>query len=42
MKKSTFNNAVSSGELSAPVILGRDHHDVKWYRFSIQRNIKYL
>ena len=23
-----FNNAVSSGELSAPVILGRDHHDV--------------
>ena len=23
-----FNNAVNSGELSAPVILGRDHHDV--------------
>ena len=23
-----FNNAVDSGELSAPVILGRDHHDV--------------
>ena len=23
-----FNNAVSTGELSAPVILGRDHHDV--------------
>ena len=23
-----FNKAVSSGELSAPVILGRDHHDV--------------
>ena len=23
-----FNNAVSSGELSTPVILGRDHHDV--------------
>jgi urocanate hydratase len=23
-----FNNAVYSGELSAPVILGRDHHDV--------------
>lgn len=23
-----FNNAVASGELSAPVILGRDHHDV--------------
>jgi urocanate hydratase len=23
-----FNNAVASGELSAPIILGRDHHDV--------------
>lgn len=23
-----FNNAVKSGELTAPVILGRDHHDV--------------
>lgn len=23
-----FNNAIASGELSAPVILGRDHHDV--------------
>jgi urocanate hydratase len=23
-----FNNAVTSGELSAPIILGRDHHDV--------------
>ena len=23
-----FNNAVDSGELSAPIILGRDHHDV--------------
>ena len=23
-----FNNAVSSGELSSPIILGRDHHDV--------------
>ena len=23
-----FNNAVKSGELSAPIILGRDHHDV--------------
>ncbi|MGY8988807.1 MAG: urocanate hydratase, partial [Flavobacteriales bacterium] len=23
-----FNNAVYSGELSAPIILGRDHHDV--------------
>ena len=23
-----FNNAVANGELSAPVILGRDHHDV--------------
>ena len=23
-----FNNAVASGEISAPVILGRDHHDV--------------
>ena len=23
-----FNNAISSGEISAPVILGRDHHDV--------------
>ena len=25
---SAFNNAVNSGALSAPVILGRDHHDV--------------
>ncbi len=24
----TFNNAIASGELSAPVVLGRDHHDV--------------
>jgi urocanate hydratase len=23
-----FNNAIKSGEISAPVILGRDHHDV--------------
>ena len=23
-----FNNAIASGELSAPVVLGRDHHDV--------------
>ena len=23
-----FNNAIDSGELSAPVVLGRDHHDV--------------
>ncbi|NOZ35632.1 MAG: urocanate hydratase [Chlorobi bacterium] len=23
-----FNNAVKSGEISAPVVLGRDHHDV--------------
>lgn len=23
-----FNNAIANGELSAPVILGRDHHDV--------------
>ncbi|MGB1317418.1 MAG: urocanate hydratase, partial [Flavobacteriales bacterium] len=23
-----FNNAIASGEISAPVILGRDHHDV--------------
>jgi urocanate hydratase len=23
-----FNNAVASGELTAPIILGRDHHDV--------------
>ena len=23
-----FNNAIRSGELSAPVVLGRDHHDV--------------
>jgi urocanate hydratase len=23
-----FNNAIKSGELSAPVVLGRDHHDV--------------
>ena len=23
-----FNNAVASGELSSPIILGRDHHDV--------------
>lgn len=23
-----FNNAIAAGELSAPVILGRDHHDV--------------
>lgn len=23
-----FNNAVASGELSAPVVIGRDHHDV--------------
>ena len=28
IKIAAFNNAVSSGELSAPVILGRDHHDV--------------
>ena len=25
---SAFNDAIASGELSAPVILGRDHHDV--------------
>ena len=23
-----FNNAIASGEISAPIILGRDHHDV--------------
>lgn len=23
-----FNNAISAGEISAPVVLGRDHHDV--------------
>ena len=23
-----FNNAIASGEISAPVVLGRDHHDV--------------
>ncbi len=23
-----FNNAIESGEISAPIILGRDHHDV--------------
>lgn len=23
-----FNNAITSGEISAPVVLGRDHHDV--------------
>jgi urocanate hydratase len=23
-----FNNAIKSGEISAPVVLGRDHHDV--------------
>ena len=23
-----FNNAIKSGELSAPIVLGRDHHDV--------------
>lgn len=23
-----FNNAVASGEISAPIVLGRDHHDV--------------
>ena len=23
-----FNNAIKSGEVSAPVVLGRDHHDV--------------
>ncbi len=25
---SAFNNAIASGEISAPVVLGRDHHDV--------------
>ena len=25
---SAFNNAVSSGKISAPVVIGRDHHDV--------------
>jgi len=25
---SAFNEAVSSGEISAPIVLGRDHHDV--------------
>jgi urocanate hydratase len=24
----SFNNAIKSGEISAPVVLGRDHHDV--------------
>ena len=29
------------GKLSAPIILGRDHHDVSEL-FTIQRNIKYI
>ena len=23
-----FNDAINSGEISAPIVLGRDHHDV--------------
>jgi urocanate hydratase len=28
MIASAFNTAISSGEISAPVVIGRDHHDV--------------
>ena len=30
-----FNDAIARGEISAPVVLGRDHHDVSGYRFSV-------
>ena len=37
-----FNKAIAAGEISAPVILGRDHHDVSGTDSPYWRDFKYI
>ena len=37
-----FNKAVAEGKISAPVVIGRDHHDVSGTDSPLQGNIEYL